>query len=128
MRHPDTVSAARRTWTQRASRFARLCTARAMLCPSLIEGDTMVDASDEDMTKPVTRGELKQELAALETRMDAKLDAKLELLLGAIMARVDQQLTTRFIEFRVEVDRDFARHTSAMIESFRPQVAAVDDK
>ncbi len=111
----------------------------------------MTNASDDDMTKPITRGEFKQELAAFEQRIDTKLD----LLLGAIMARFDDvyarfddvyarfdnvnarfdnvnvrfdNVNVRFDTIREELAMDIARHTSASAEHLRADVGVVDEK
>lgn len=129
-----------------------------------------MDTSDDDMTRPITRGELKEEMADFERRIDAKLDAKLDLFLGALMARLDGRFESidarfevidrrfeaidrrfeaidarfdkierrfdafrlevddRFVQLRADVDRDIARHTSAMTENLRTFIVALDDK
>ncbi|NUO49719.1 MAG: hypothetical protein HOV80_12765 [Polyangiaceae bacterium] len=110
-----------------------------------------MNESDDDMTTPITRGELTQAMN--------RLDAKLELFFGAVMGRFEaidrrfDEIEHRFTTFRAEVntrfeaagaamnarfdavDRRFeemhdelARHTSASAEQLRSDVGAVDDK
>jgi hypothetical protein len=84
-----------------------------------------------DMSTPVTRGELREELAQLENRFDQKLsqlenrfDQKLRTGLEAwgnvLLARIDaseQRLLT-----------ELARHTKAIHESMATQISIIDEK
>ena len=80
-----------------------------------------------DMSTPVTRGELREDLAQLERRFDDKLerlehkiDDKLELWGGALLARIT--------ESEKRVVGELARHTQAVFESMTQQISVVDEK
>jgi hypothetical protein len=78
-------------------------------------GGTMT-ADATDMSTPVTRGELKEELAKFEI----KLDQKLELWGGALMARIADSERRMIAEL--------ARHCSAMQEVLSKQISTIDEK
>jgi hypothetical protein len=91
-----------------------------------------------DMSTPVTRGELRDELAQLENRIDDKLDHlerkfddkldhlerkfddKLDLWGGALLARIT--------ESEKRLVGELARHTQAVLESMTKQISVVDEK
>ena len=68
-----------------------------------------------DMSQPVTRGELREELA--------KVDRKLDLMLGALMARFDERFERFGRELRAEVGRDLC----AMEESLIARMTAMQE-
>lgn len=68
-----------------------------------------------DMSQPVTRGELREELA--------KVDRKLDLMLGALMARFDERFDRFSRELRAEVGRDLR----AMEESLIARMTAMQE-
>jgi hypothetical protein len=76
--------------------------------------------AEADMSTPVTRGELRDELEQLEARLDRKLDQKLETWGGALLARIasGEQRTLS----------ELARHVQAIQESLSTQVSAIDEK
>ena len=99
----------------------------------------------EDMTTPVTRGELRKELEQLEQRLDQKFDRKLEIWGGALLAEirgVDQRLSHRMDGFEQRMDSfeqrlggmvqelsaEFARHAQALLEASRSDMGVVDEK
>ena len=69
-----------------------------------------------DMSTPVTRGELRDELSHLERKLDNKLD----LWGGALLARI--------AESEKRVLNELARHTQAVFESMPKQISVVDEK
>ncbi|HEX2689403.1 MAG TPA: hypothetical protein VHN14_22435 [Kofleriaceae bacterium] len=71
-------------------------------------------AEATDMSTPVTRGELRAELAPLATK------AELELWGGELLARLDA------IEHRLLAE--LARHTKATFESMSTQISVIDEK
>ena len=80
-----------------------------------------------DMSSPVTRGELREELDLLDRKFDNKLDLldrkfdnKLDLWGGALLARI--------AESEKRVLNELARHTQAVFESMTTQISAVDEK
>jgi predicted nuclease with TOPRIM domain len=95
-----------------------------------------------DMSTPVTRGELRDELAHFERKFDAKLDDKLEQLerkfddkLDQLERRVDHKfdlwggaLLARITESENRVIGELARHTQAVFESMTRQISAIDEK
>ena len=71
-----------------------------------------------DVSAPVTRGELRAEIEQLEIRLEQRLalmatKADLEIWAGALMERMSAEI---------------ARHTRAVQEEMRSQVAVIDDK
>ena len=70
----------------------------------------------EDMTAPVTRGELREELAKLEKRFDLKL----EVWGGALADRISRLEKTLYTEL--------ARHTNAILEALQGRVSVIDEK
>jgi hypothetical protein len=86
----------------------------------------MMDAAD--MSTPVTRGELREEIAQLATK------AEIDLWGGALVARI--QAGERFMERLLErIDRseqrllaELARHTKASAEAMAAQIAIIDEK
>ena len=102
-------------------------------------------SEQDEMTVPVTRGELRQELGELEQ----KLDRKLELWGGALLDRMDKQFAAfdkrmeerqklrdeRFAAFQERMQQfektmraDFARWAKAIHESLMKAVGVVDDQ
>jgi hypothetical protein len=92
-----------------------------------------IDATD--MSTPVTRGELKEELAKFETRFDQKLDQKLELWGGALLARIaasEQRmlaaLAQQILASEQRMLTELSRHCGAMQESLSKQISVIDEK
>jgi len=91
-----------------------------------------------DMSIPVTRGELREELAQLEVRLELrlekleqKLDQKLEIWGGALLARIEageRRQAEWAASFEQRLLTDLARHTKAAFEAMAMQVSAIDDK
>jgi hypothetical protein len=84
-------------------------------------------ADTTDMSTPVTRGELRAELAPLATKAElAPLATKAELELwgGALLARIEQRINS--LEQRLLTE--LARHTRAISESMSMQISAIDDR
>lgn len=82
-----------------------------------------------DMSSPVTRGELREELRELVTRgelreelaqLELKFDDKLDLWGGALLARIT--------ESEKRMVSELARHTQAILQSMAKQISAVDEK
>jgi len=70
------------------------------------------------MTTPVTRGELRAEMAALEDRFDKKLEARL-----AVMAtKADLEI------WGGALLAEIGRHTKAVLEAMSTQISVIDDK
>jgi hypothetical protein len=87
--------------------------------------------ASEDMSTPVTRGELREDLARLEVRFDHKL----EMWGGALLARIESSekrtlavlaMTIESLEKRLLVE--LARHVTAFQEAVSTQIAVVDEK
>jgi hypothetical protein len=85
--------------------------------------------STDDMSTPVTRGELRDELQQLEVRLEQKLEQKtahlvtrteFEMWGGALLARIELGEQRIFTEL--------ARHTRAIQESMSTQISVIDDK
>jgi hypothetical protein len=81
--------------------------------------------STDDMSTPVTRGELRDELQQLEVRLEQKLAhmvtrTEFEMWGGALLARIELG------EQRLFTER--ARHTRAVQESMSTQISVIDDK
>ena len=100
--------------------------------------------AESDMSAPVTRGELRIELAALSSAFDEKL----ELWGGALLDRIER-LQQQFIELLHHVQRqgtelermqrhgleseqrlmaEMARHANALQENVSAQIKVVDEK
>ena len=73
-----------------------------------------------DMSTPVTRGELRDELAQLENRIERKFDDKLDLWGGALLARITES-EKRMIS-------ELARHAQALFEAMTQQISIIDEK
>lgn len=73
-----------------------------------------------DMSTPVTRGELREELAKFEIRLDQKFDQKLDLWGGALLARI--------AESEKRMIAELARHCNAIQEALLKQISAIDEK
>jgi hypothetical protein len=78
------------------------------------------DELREELRELVTRGELRDELAQLENRMERRFDAKLDLWGGALLARIT--------ESEKRMVSEIARHTQAVLESMAKQISVVDEK
>jgi hypothetical protein len=91
-----------------------------------------------DMSTPVTRGELREDLAQL----DLKFKQWLEIWGGALLTRiesteqrlneriglVEQRLNERIELVEQHLRAELARHTSAVHESMTAQIGVIDDK
>ncbi|HEY0479252.1 MAG TPA: hypothetical protein VGD37_17155 [Kofleriaceae bacterium] len=91
-----------------------------------------------DMSAPVTRGELRAELAQL----DQKFDQKLEFWGGALLARIteserqaqaritesEQRLQARITESEQRLLTELGRHTRAIQETMTAQISVIDEK
>jgi exonuclease VII large subunit len=111
----------------------------------------MLDATD--MSTPVTRGELREEIAQLETRIDQKLerletriDQKLDNLetridqkLDNLETRIDQKLDNLGARLDTRLDlwggallerlqTELARHTRASQEAMSTEISVIDEK
>ena len=108
----------------------------------------------DDMSTPVTRGELRDELQQFKVRLDQsldqleqrleqkleqklgqKLEQKLEMWGGALLARIDsneRRLAEQFREGIASSEQrllaELARHTRAIQESMSTQISVVDEK
>ena len=78
----------------------------------------MVDSTD--MSTPVTRGELRAELAQFEIRLEQKLEQKLEIWGGALLARIESTEQRLLSEL--------ARHAKAFHEAMMVQISVIDEK
>jgi hypothetical protein len=91
-----------------------------------------------DMSTPVTRGELRDELAQLEARIERKVDDKLDGLerklnnnmglWGEALAAQIRQVAAQIAESEKRLLGELARHMQAGFESMTAQISAVDDK
>ena len=68
--------------------------------------------NNDDMESPVTRRELREELAKFEERFEQKLEQKLE---------------QKFAAFRREISLDLARHVNAIWEQLRTEIRALGE-
>jgi len=96
-------------------------------------------AKRSDMSKPVTRGELVEDLESFDQKLDRKLDRKLdqyatkadlEIWGGALSARIGG-VETRLDRVEAKVDGlygELARHTQAILEAMSTQISVVDEK
>ncbi|HEX7837720.1 MAG TPA: hypothetical protein VF469_09670 [Kofleriaceae bacterium] len=78
-----------------------------------------------DMSTPVTRGELREELAALATK------AELEIWGGALLERIkasEQQLIERIDRTEQRLHVELARHAKALYESMAALISASGEK
>lgn len=76
--------------------------------------------NDRDMTAYVTRGELREELTRALEIWGGALHSRIE----EGERRLEQRIDQRFEQMSI----DLARHTNAILESFRIQISAIDDK
>lgn len=93
-----------------------------------------------DMSTPVTRGELREEIDRLESRLDARLEARLaematrtelEMWGGALLKRIEsgeQRMIDRIVAFERQLQLDLAHHANALHEAMAKMVSAIDDK
>jgi hypothetical protein len=95
-----------------------------------------------DMSTPVTRGELRDELAQLEDRIERKFDDKLGHLerrfgdkLGHLERKFDDKLDlwggallARITESENRVINELARHAQALFEAMTTQISVIDEK
>jgi hypothetical protein len=94
----------------------------------------MIDAID--MSSPVTRGELREELAQLEIRLEAKLESKLEAKLESkLESKLDQKLEmwggallARIAGSERRLLAELARHCNSIQESLSKQLSVIDEK
>jgi chaperonin cofactor prefoldin len=103
----------------------------------------MIDATD--MSTPVTRGELREEIERLEIRLEQKLDQKLEQKLDQKLAhmatKADLEIWGGALHMAMKTNfeiwggalferllTELARHVKAVQESLPIQVSAIDDK
>jgi hypothetical protein len=77
-------------------------------------GNMTIDSGD--MSTPVTRGELRDELQQLELRIDRKL----EIWGGALLARIESS--------QKQTSTELARHARAIQESVSTQISVIDEK
>ena len=92
----------------------------------------------DDMSTPVTRGELRDELQQfkvslehLEQKLDQKFDQKLEMWGGALLARIDvneRRFAQQIASAEQRLIAELARHTRAIQESMSTQISVVDEK
>ena len=80
-----------------------------------------------DMSTPVTRGELRDELAQLENRLERKFDNNLGLWGGALAAQI-RELAAQITGLENRMLDELARHTQAAFESMTKQISVVDEK
>ena len=94
-----------------------------------------------DMSRPVTRGELRDELAQFERkfddkleRLERKLDNNLGLWGGALAAQISElaagmsELAAQMRESEKRMFNELARHSHAGFESMTRGISAVDEK
>ncbi len=96
-------------------------------------------AKRSDMSKPVTRGELLEDLESFDQKLEQKLDQKLEQYAtkadleiwgGALSVRIGG-VETRLDHVEAKVDGlygELARHTQAILEAMSTQISVVDEK
>lgn len=84
-----------------------------------------------DMSTPVTRGELRDELAQLENRIERKFDDKL----GHLERKFDDKLDlwggallARITESEKRMINELARHAQALFEAMTQQISIIDEK
>jgi hypothetical protein len=102
-------------------RRRRAIVVRSASCSGSRGGIVMMD--ERDMSMPVIRGELREELGVLRTELAAlrtQFDEKLDLWGGALMARIESSERRLLAEL--------ARHTRAIEESIMGRIAVVDEK
>lgn len=87
------------------------------------------------MSTPVTRGELREELAQLEIRLEQKLEQKFDQKLERLEQRFDQKLElwggallARIAESEQRLLTEMARHINAAYEAMTKQISAIDEK
>jgi hypothetical protein len=85
-----------------------------------------------DMSSPVTRGELREELAQLEIRLEAKLESKLD---QKLESKLDQKLEmwggallARIADSERRLLAELARHCNSIQESLSKQLSVIDEK
>jgi hypothetical protein len=91
-----------------------------------------------DMSTPVTRSELKEELGSLESRFDQKLgslESSFDQKLDSLESRIDRKLDLwggalldRIIASERRLLDELARHTGAIHELLSKNISVVDDK
>lgn len=95
-----------------------------------------------DMTTPVTRGELREELAQLEVRLEQKSDERLDLIEQKLDARIDRLeqkldhnlelwrgiLLARLAEFEQRLLTELGRQLDAAQEALTKQISAIGEK
>jgi DNA anti-recombination protein RmuC len=90
-----------------------------------------------DMSTPVTRGELREEIAQLEARLDQKLDhleTRLDQKLDHLETRLKQTFATK-ADLEIwggalleRLSTELARHTGASQEAMSTQISIVDEQ
>jgi hypothetical protein len=75
-----------------------------------------------DMSTPVTRGELREEIEQLEIRLEEKLEQKL----AHMATKVDLEIWGGALLERLMTE--LARHTRAIQEAMATQISVVDEK
>jgi len=73
-----------------------------------------------DMSHPVTRGELQEELGRFKQELKSEFRQDLEIWGGALMARMDAQEQRLYAEL--------ARHTNAVLERMSTMISTIDEK
>jgi hypothetical protein len=82
--------------------------------------------STDDMSTPVTRGELRDELQQLEVRLEQRLDEKIAQLLTKTEFEVwGRTLLARIELWEERVITELARHTRAIQASVAAQISAI---
>jgi archaellum component FlaC len=84
-----------------------------------------------NMSTPVTRGELRDELAQLEDRIERKFDDKL----GHLERKFDNKLDlwggallARITESENRMVNELKRHAQALFEAMTKQISVIDEK
>ena len=89
-------------------------------------------SEEMDMSTPVTRGELREEIALLEQKIDQKLahfatKRELEFWGGALLARMET-FEQRLGGFEQRLLAELAQHTKTISESLSAQISIIDEK
>ncbi len=91
--------------------------------------------NEQDMTAPVTRGELKQELAQLKAELKAELKIDLDRALVDVVRKPDLDRALADVVRRPELEAwgkwlsaELAQHVTAMTEALRAEFRVGDDQ